>query len=279
MATLFHPTTSRPWLAASALVAAVAGGLCAFWLGKAPASYLAINLGSLLLAVIAMLAVPAGWLGSRGAKWIVPICLVGLAATLASGFNVGGVRRWLPLGPVQLHAGMLFLPAMLTALPRLSDRGRLAAVAAVAVLVSVQPDFAAALALAAGYIASHWRRWREPLVAAGHGVVALCAIVGALRTDSLAPVRFVENMVADSWMLHPGLGIFVVVALLLAVAAPTWAEGSHRDSALGVSGAWAGFAAASMIGAYPTPLAGYGASAILGYGLAIAVLRGLPARG
>ena len=56
MATLFHPTTPRPWLAASALVAAVAGGLCAFWLGKAPASYLPVNLGSLSLAVIAMLA-------------------------------------------------------------------------------------------------------------------------------------------------------------------------------------------------------------------------------
>lgn len=279
MATLFHPTTPRPWLAASALVAAVAGGLCAFWLGKAPASYLPVNLGSLSLAVIAMLAAPAGWLGSRGATWIVAICLAGMGATLVMGFNLDGVRRWLPLGPVQLHAGMLLLPAMLAALPLFSDRGRLAVVAAVAGLVLLQPDFAAALALGAGYIASHWRRWREPLVAAGHGVVALCAIVGALRTVSLAPVRFVENMVADSWMLHPGLGIFIVVALLFAVAAPAWAAGSHRDSVLGVSGAWAGFAAASMIGAYPTPLAGYGASTILGYGLAIAVLRGLPARG
>jgi hypothetical protein len=279
MLTPLHQTAPRPWLAASALVAAVASGLWAFWLGDAPASYLSINAGSLLVAVIAMFAVPAGRLGRRGATWIVAICLTGMAATLASGFDLDGVRRWLPLGPVRLHAGMLLLPAMLAALPRLSDRWRLAPVAAIAALVVLQPDFASALALGAGYIASHGRRWREPLIAAGHGVVMLGAIVCAFRNDPLAPVRFVENMVADSWMLHPGLGLLILTALLIAIAAPVWAKASHKDSALGVSGAWAGFTAASLVGAYPTPLAGYGASAIMGYGMAIAVLRGLRARG
>lgn len=282
MSALFHRTTPRPWLAASALVAAVASGLLAFRIGDAPAIYLSINAVSLVLALIAMFAVPAGRPGgrgaTRGATWVVALCLTGMAATLVSDFDLDGVRRWLSVGPVRLHAALLLLPAMLAALPRLPDGWKLASVTAAAAVVLLQPDFASALALGAGFIASHWRRWREPLIAAGYGVVVLCAIVGAFRNDPLAPVRFVENMVADSWMLHPGLGMLILAALLFAVAAPVWAKAYHKNSALGVSGAWAGFTAASLIGAYPTPLVGYGAAAILGYGLAIAALRGLPAR-
>lgn len=268
-----------PWLAASALVAAVASGLLFFRLGGAPAAYLPFNAASLLLALIAMFALPAGRLGRRGAAWIVALCLAGIGATLVSGFDLDGVRRWLPLGPVRLHAALLLLSAMIAALSRLPDRWQLAAVTAVAAIILLQPDFASALALGAGFIASHWRRWQEPLVAAGHAVVVLCAIASIFRADPLAPVRFIENMLADGWALHPGLGLLIAAALLFAIVAPAWTRGADRDSALGVAGAWAGFTAASLIRAYPTPLAGYGAAAILGYGLAIAVLRGLPARG
>ncbi|WP_447760396.1 hypothetical protein [Sphingopyxis panaciterrae] len=276
-----HRTVScpPPWLAASALVLAVASGLLVFRIGGAPAAYLPLNAASLLLALIAMFAVPAGRLGSRGAAWIAVLCFAGIGATLVSGFDLDGVRRWLPLGPVRLHAAMLLLPAMIAALPRLSDRWQLAAVTAVAAVVLLQPDYASALALGAGFIASHWRRWREPLIAAGHAVVVLCAIASAFRADPLAPVRFVENMVVDGWALHPGLGILILAALIVAIGAPARAKGADRDSALGIAGSWVGFTAASLVGAYPTPLAGYGAAAILGYGLAIAVLRGLPARG
>ncbi|WP_432768266.1 MAG: hypothetical protein HEQ22_12675 [Sphingopyxis sp.] len=268
-----------PWLPAAALVAAVASGLLVFRIGGAPAAYLPLNAGSLLLAVIAMFAMPAGRLGSRGAIGIVALGLAAIGATLVSGIDLDGVRRWLPVGPVRLHAALLLLPAMLAALPRLSDRWQLAAVTAVAAIILLQPDFAAALALAAGYIASHGRRWREPVIAAGHGVALLCAIASLFRADPLAPVRFVEHMVADSWVLHPGFGLLMVAALLFAILAPVLAKRFDRASALGVAGAWGGFTAASLVGAYPTPLAGYGAAAIVGYGLAIAVLRGLPARG
>ena len=268
-----------PWLAAGALIAAVASGLLLFRIGGAPSAYVPLNAAALLLALVAMFAVPTGRLGDRGAARIVALCLAGIGATLVSGFDLDGVRRWLPLGPVRLHAAMQLLPAMIAALPRLSDRSQLAAVTAVAVVVMLQPDFAAALALCAGFAASHWRRWREPSMAAGHVVVALCAIGSAFRTDSLAPVRFVENVVVDGWIVHPMLGMLLLAALLLAIGAPAAAKGAARDSAAGVMGAWAGFAAASLVGAYPTPLAGYGPAAILGYGLAMAVLRDLSARG
>ncbi|ALJ11508.1 hypothetical protein [Sphingopyxis macrogoltabida] len=266
------------WLAAAALVAAVASGLFFFHVGGAPAAYLPLNAASLLLALIAMFAVSAGRLGGRGAAWVVALCLAGMAATLVSGFDLDGVRRWLPLGPVRLHAAMLLLPAMIAALPRLPDRWQLAAVAVAAAVAVLQPDVASALALGLGFVASHWQRRRAPSIAAGHAVVAIGIIASAFRADPLAPVRFVENVVADGWGLHPGIGILIPAALLFAIGAPALMRRLHRDSALGVAGVWTGFAAASLIGPYPTPLAGYGAAAILGYGLAIAVLRGLPVR-
>lgn len=270
-------TIARPWPAASALVAAVASGLLFFGLGGAPRDYLIVNAASLALALAAMFAMPAGRLGGRGAIWIVGLCVAGMGATLVSGFDLDGVRRWLPLGPVRLHAAMLLLPAMLAALPRLPDRWQIVAVTAAAAITVLQPDRASAAALAGGFICLHWRRWREPLMAVGHGVVALGVLTTSVRPDSLAPVRFVENVVADALATQPIAGLLILGALIAAIMAPLWRRPPCRDRALGTSGAWLGFAAASMVGAYPTPLAGYGAAAILGYGLAIAVLRGLPA--
>lgn len=268
---------SAPWRTALALVVAVSSGVLFFRLGGAPTAYAILNIASLALALAMMFAVPAGWGGDRAAAWIVGLCLVGIGLTLVSGCDLDGVHRWLPLGPVRLHAALLLLPAMLAALPRPPDRWQLAAVIVAAAIILAQPDFAAALALATGFIASHWRRWRAPLVAAGHAIVVLCAVASSFRADPLAAVRFVENVVADGWIVHPALGVLIFGAAICAIAAPAWEKLRHRDGALGVAGAWLGFTGASLVGAYPTPLVGYGAAAILGYGLSIAVLRGLQA--
>jgi hypothetical protein len=266
-----------PWLAASALTIAVASGVLFFRLGGAPTSYAILNIVSLALALAMMFAVPAGRGGDRAAAWIVGLCLVGIGVTLVSGLDLDGVRRWLPLGPVRLHAALLFLPALVAALPRLPDRWQLAALILAAAIILAQPDFAAALALATGFIASHGRRWRSPLVAAGFGIVLLCAVASSFRTDPLAAVPFVENVIADGWIVHPALGVLIFAATLFAIAAPRLEKLRENDSALGVSGAWLGFTCASLVGAYPTPLVGYGAAAILGYGLSIAALRGVQA--
>ena len=267
-----------PWLAASALTVAVASGLLFFVLGGAPTVYLSLNAGSLVLALAIMVAMPVGRLRDRAAVVAVAFCLAAMAATLVSGFDLDGVRRWLPFGPVRLHAALLFLPAMFAVLPRLSDRWQFAAVVVAAAIIVMQPDFAAALALAGGYVGAFWRRWRNAWIAGGLGIVLLCAVATGLRPDPLAPVRFVEHVIGDGWLVHLGLGLWLFAMMLLPVAASAWTKGADRDRAWGVAGAWTGFAAASLVGAYPVPWVGYGASAILGYGVAIALLRGLGGR-
>ncbi|WP_374405142.1 hypothetical protein [Pelagerythrobacter sp.] len=266
--------TSLPWLPAGALIAAVGAGLALFWVGDAPPSYSLVNGGALLVALAAMVAAGRARCGRTCAVWIVALGIAGIAATLVAGPDIDGVRRWIALGPVRLHAAMLLLPAVLAALPRLRGNWRLAPVAGAATVFAVQPDPAAALALVCGCALSEWygRRSAASLLVL---LVAIAGLAAALVRDTpLEPVPFVESVVQDGFALQPALGVLLATTLLFAIAAPMFMRGSDRAVNGGIAGCWLGFAAASLLGPYPTPLAGYGAAAI-GYGLAIAVSRAI----
>ncbi|MFM5894007.1 MAG: hypothetical protein ACKOQM_06185, partial [Novosphingobium sp.] len=66
-------------------------------------------------------------------------------------------------------------------------------------------------------------------------------------------------------------------ALALALFAPPWlltrSSPDRCRAAAALTGAMIGLTIPSLVGSYPQPLIGYGASAILGYGLGIAALR------
>jgi len=74
--------------------------------------------------------------------------------------------------------------------------------------------------------------------------------------------------------------VVAAVALCLALAASpvviVLLAGGGRTERFAVSGALIGFALASIIGSYPTPLIGYGASAILGFALALGLFTKAP---
>lgn len=261
-----------PWSSASALIAAVGASLLLFHVGGAPSTYSLFNAATLGLALIAIAASGRLHLSTRGAAWVVGLGLSGICITLVGGVDVEGVRRWIPLGPVRLHAAMLFLPAVLAALPRLPDRWRLACVALAATIFVWQPDPAAALALAFGCLLAEWHNRRSTVAMIIVAMSVTGVIAAAARAVPLAPVPFVETVLAQGFMLHAALGTALAAALLFAIAAPLL-DNADRANAAAVSGGWLGFSAASIAGSYPTPLAGYGAAAILGYGLAVAVLR------
>ncbi|MGV2495758.1 hypothetical protein [Pelagerythrobacter aerophilus] len=264
----------QPWLSEFALIAAVGASLLLFHVGGAPSTYSLVNAATLGLALIIMVASRRLHLGARGAAWVVGLGLSGICVTLVSGVDVEGVRRWIPLGPVRLHAAMLLLPAVLAALPCLPDRWRLACVALAAAIFVWQPDPAAALALAFGCLLAEWRNRRSAVAMILVATSVAGVIAAAARAVPLAPVPFVEAVLAQGFMLHAALGTALAAALLFAIFAPLFGN-ADRANAAAISGGWLGFSIASVAGPYPTPLAGYGAAAILGYGLAIAVLRAM----
>ena len=118
-----------------------------------------------------------------------------LALPLLTGPRLDGIARWIPAGPVTLHAGMLTLPAL--ALLAAGDRARGPQVLLGAVLVSLlQPDAASALALASA-AAGIARRGASAGSASSPSPALVAALAAALRGD-LPPQPFVEHVIAEA---------------------------------------------------------------------------------
>jgi len=257
----------------AALALAVGVGLA--WMGfqGAPQGWLALNALALLLAC------GLAWLPLPRVRPVLPATALlalllwsivpDVPQALAGGSLPAGIHRWIAFGPLRLHAALLALPALAVFCARMAPGPRAAFVAAAAAIIALQPDRSAALALLLAVIAIV-RVPRKPADALALLAAALALAVTLLRPDPLSPVRFVEGVLQAGLAAGPLWGAAVLISLTVAVAAPA---AMHRKPAgLAASACLAGFALASWFGPYPVPLIGYGASAILGYGLAVAAL-------
>lgn len=264
--------TSRPFLIALASGAiVVVAGIGAMAVHHAPHSFIAINGIALVLAVgLALLA--RRWRGATVDFWIVVATLCALLATLAVGPDLDGVRRWLAVGPIRLHIGMLLVPALAVAVTRIDVRRATGALCAAAVIAALQPDLAAALALLAialvmALLSGGLLRWIAVLAPAASALWCLSHL------DGLAPVRFVENVLIDMAAQNRPLGIALTTTLAVATLSPLigWkhTDPVSRTAMAAFAASLAAFLLASLIGPYPTPLIGAGAASILGWGLGL----------
>lgn len=253
----------KPILRGLGLSTGVIAGVGFMALMGAPGYYLAINIAALAVGLIAISAV---WSlqNMRVTAGIVTVIILLLFLPLLIGPDVDGVQRWIRVGPVNLHTGMLLVPILAALIPRLDTRFTCAAVALAAIAISSQPDMASALALtfASGvHAATNPNRWTSIMTS-----VALAAFIFTLTAhDPLQPVRFVEHVFADAYKYNPLAFIFLFVCSATSVLLP-WRMGHVSPI---VSATMAGFFIASFFGAFPVPLIGYGAAPILGYALAI----------
>lgn len=249
----------------------ILGGLLIFWWHDAPAHYAWINIAAFLLGLLAIHFIcPAGSLKNARLLCVGAIAL--LALPLLTGPQLDGVSRWLPMGPLTLNSGLLAIP--LLALAALRD-GKLgwAFLAAALLMASLQPDAAAVLAIAASSGVWAWahRKW------AGLGVsVAAIAIAGVLlQQPSPAPVPFVEYLVPMLWheMGVPTQAIGLVVLLLAPLFYLLRSEAALTSDRRAIALVYGAFLGSSFLAPYPVPLAGYGASAIIGLMAALGCMR------
>ena len=220
----------------------------------------------LLAGAVALLLASRGWLGA----WLAPVALIIIALSLISP-DQQGVHRWLNLGPIQLNAAALVLPAAIATFMRTPVVVAISAFAIIAGLLAWQPDISqlAAFALAATLLST--ARWG--LKGAG---VALLLSAGAIalclsRPDPLAPVLHVEGIFALAWSQSPVLAVAMAVSLALTALSPLL----RRKSAPGALALTTYFAATSLavlLGANPVPLAGYGLSFVIGWWFGFACL-------
>ncbi|MBY0392874.1 MAG: hypothetical protein K2Q27_06385 [Novosphingobium sp.] len=250
-------------------------GVVHLYVADASSSMILVNIVSLGVG-LALLAGAAVWQGlhERG-RAIVAIIIAGLLVlTNMFGVSSHGVVRWVAVGPLMVQSSLILLPGLLMMFARSATAAGTAALVVAAGAVAMQPDRAMAGAMFAG-MAMLWLLHRNRDVALVLAASAFGLVITLVRADSLPPVRFTEGVFTQTWQVHPLLGIAVASggALLLLPAAAFGTrrrDGVRQCAVFGV--VWLAIILAAVIGNYPTPLVGYGGSAIVGYLLSACML-------
>lgn len=256
-------------LAISVLAIRAAGGSSSAMILQVAAGVV----GALSAIVIAWLVRPPGRIA---AVILLALTLAIEAYILVAGVSMEGVRRWVAVGPLQLHAASLLVPlAAWTAAQRLDAIVALL-LAATLVVLAAQPDAASVLALtlALGVVALVDKSKRR--LAGILAVIGAAGVAWALsRPDPLPAVDHVELVVRRAFEASPTLGPLAAVALIAVPMAMLWSR--RAPAALALAAAWAGFVLANLIANYPAPVIGAGAAPVLGWLMSMGLTFATPA--
>jgi hypothetical protein len=265
--------------------AAVATGLTYLFAAGAPSRYLLVNLAALAIGAIIWLALSrAADMRLAGAGYLVLALSLALMATAIFGVTIEGASRWIRVGPLTLQVSLVLLPAMVVLYARQPEMVGTAGMIIAAAALAMQPDRAMAGALLLAVAALGLAVLALTTPARISIVAALTAALAfgwtLLWPDALPAVPYVEGVFASAFDVHPVIGVAVAVgtAILVLPAVIGALRGTdERPVFLAFGGCWAGIALAAALGNYPTPLVGYGAAAVLGYFLSVALLPRLSA--
>ncbi len=269
-------------LTAGLAAACLAVSLAAISAAGAPRNALIVQALAAVLALGLALLLGRFWRRARWRLWVLmAACGLALVLTLMNGVSLEGARRWVALGPIQLHTASIALPFAAWAFAKGFDDRRVAPIAGlVALLLLYQHDAASslalALALAAGALVERPRQltpWACVIVA---GLLAYAAWV---EPDTLPAVPYVEGLLATTMKANPVLG-FGAGVLMISLPAPfllvARARAECRAEALALAALWGGWIAGNLFGNYPAPVLGYGAAPILAWGLSLGLVLGDP---
>lgn len=252
------------WRLALPLAVPALGGLAYLAAFGAPLRLIAVNAVAL---AVALAWIMRGCLPSE-AKARLGVAVLGVALLFLPvliGPEVGGVSRWLRVGPVLLHSGALLLP-LVAVLAAQSPRAGPALLGTATAAFALQPDAAmlAGLAAASAVLAVTHR-------SVGFTMTALAATSLAavnFGRGTLEPQLFTEGVLAQVWHAAPA-GALALGALLFVAVPALLLRGLPRAEALVLAALLVTLGLMACLAPFPFPLIGYGASPILGFALAL----------
>ena len=264
-------------LGIASAIAATSLGLLYMASAGAPAIYLAVNALSLVMGLALIAAIPSTAVASRYSGGLVVLLGGLLLATALFGVSVDGASRWMRVAGLSLQISLIVLPAMLVAFAR--ARSLLASMGLIlaAVALALQPDRAmAGVLVAALAVLAMYRPDRRLAVTLGVAIAGFAATL--VRPDTLPAMPYVDQILYTSFQVHTLAGLAVLAGALLLIlpaVAGLWLDAEDRDAHAVFGTIWLGIVVAAAVGNYPTPLVGYGGSAILGYALSLSLIPGM----
>ena len=255
--------------------AAGAVGLGAAYLAaaQAPWVYIVVNATAFVLGLIAYAALMKGGWGSTRRSGAVVLALAAvLLATALFGASADGATRWIRVGSLGVQVSLLFLPLMIVTFARHPDAAGTAGLVVAALALALQPDRAMAGVLAVSLLTLATVRFDIRVGTALLAAVIAFAVTLA-RPDTSPASPWVDQILYTSFGVHPLIGAAVLIGALLLIVPAAYGFGkfSAHKNVYAVFGVfWIGVIVAAALGNYPTPLVGYGGSAVLGYVLSLA---------
>jgi hypothetical protein len=171
-----------------------------------------------------------------------------------------------------VQVSLLLLPLMIISFARHRDAAGTAGLILAALALALQPDRAMAGVLAGGLLTLAILRFDMRT-----GLALLAAVIGfavtLVRPDRLPASPWADGILYTSFELHPLMGAAVLTGALLLIVPAVYGLGkssAHRHVYAVLGMVWICVIAAAALGNYPTPLVGYGGSAVLGYVLSLA---------
>lgn len=256
--------------------AATGLGLVYMAAAGAPAIHLAVNALALVMGLALFAVIQSSGQTPRLPSGVAVVLGGFLLATALFGGSVEGASRWIRVGGLSLQISLIVLPAMLVAFAQGRDLLATVGVVLAAVALALQPDRAMAGVLVAALAALALHR-QDRWVISTLVVTVIGFTITLIRPDSLPAVPYVDQILYTAFEVHAMAGIAVVGGSLLLIVP---AIAGHRldpknREVFAVFGAvWLSMVAAAALGNYPTPLVGYGGSAILGYALSLSFMPG-----
>ncbi len=234
----------------------------------APLRYPVVNAAAFLLGLVALRGlIAAGAEAGRHLGALLVVLGASMLAVALLGSSADGAARWIWVGPLSVQLSLVLLPAMLVAFARSPDALGSLGIGIAAAALALQPDRAMAGVLALGLAVL--AATRPSRASIGVLAIALGAFaISLFRPDSLPAVPFVDEILFTSFDVHPLAGIAVLLGVLLLLV-PAFAARRSGPASLVFGAVWLGCIAAAALGNYPTPVVGYGGSAILGYLLSL----------
>ena len=249
-------------------------GLTYLLVSGAPPSMVIVNGSAIIIGILLASFIK---LAARVTDRVVAaIALIGafiLLGTAISGYAIEDARRWLLIGPFFIQTSLILLPLIAICFARVQNVPTTVAVIVAAFAMAAQPDRAMAgmLFVAVAIVGMMRPNWLSASAA------LFCAMMFAttlLLPDRLPAVPFVDHILWSAFDIGLWVGLALWAGCMLLVCPILFTPKAERSILHYVfASCWATLIAAAAMGAYPTPIIGYGASPIIGYFLSLIFLQ------